>query len=851
MRFSWFWIVMIQVLCVGQLAHGAGIDRTLQQSKTLKAAGSYPEATDLLIKSLDSLKSNRGTDLELARILVTLTELSRTTLSFDIAVDYGHRALHKANEANSKELLCWIENRLSAIYFEKWNNDSARIYAERSIERFTSITHVDSNFAWVLPSSKILISAVYRNAGDFQGSKSILEEIMEDIESGTTAETEYPIVYFNLMLAYIGVDSNEAAIEVGVQGFEKAEAFKNYAMVRQFTERLIHLYEAKEDYKSTLFYQRKMTESIFFVHDFQKIADLKIKLAQYEYKEKQRNNQLLAADLQNKDAQNKLFGGLILLFLALGVSIFFLYRKSQKVNQRLNYQNELIEKQRKELMVLDEAKSRFFANVSHELKTPLSLILGPLDQIVRQENLPPSTKGNFDLAYGNVNRLQELVNEILDLTKLDTNKLVLKTRPLYFKKFIYRIFHSFKALAENKGLSMSFDAQLADELCLNLDKDKFEKVLSNLLSNAVKYSAEGSAITLKVSYADGVLTSIVTDQGFGMNEEDANRIFERFFQGTNKSKEGGLGIGLSLSKEYAKLMGGDIALKTTEGKGSQFIFHTKTDVVEGALDEASVEILEHTSLLEGISRHKNATILLVEDNHEMRAFIKSILAPMVKVLEAPNGNKALMVLEHKKVDLILSDVMMPELDGFELLAAVKANTSWKVTPFIMITAKSDLESKLTALQEGVDDYIQKPFVASELIARIQNVLDNVQLRKEETNLETESPLTEKADDQLIDKAKKTVLENAHLNDFNVLLLAQELSMSERTLYRALKLSTGLTPNNFIKEVKLKKARTLLEQESYRSVAEVAQAAGFKTRSSFTTQFVQRFGKKPSDYLQSV
>lgn len=224
---------------------------------------------------------------------------------------------------------------------------------------------------------------------------------------------------------------------------------------------------------------------------------------------------------------------------------------------------------------------------------------------------------------------------------------------------------------------------------------------------------------------------------------------------------------------------------------------------------------------------------------------------MVKVLEAPNGNKALAVLEHKKVDLVLSDVMMPEVDGFELLAIVKAKASWKTIPFIMITAKSDLESKLAALQEGVDDYIQKPFVASELIARIQNVLDNVQLRKEETEPGTTMLPAEKADDQLIGKAKKTVLENAHLDDFNVLLLAQELSMSERTLYRALKTSTGLTPNNFIKEVKLKRARTLLEQETYRSVAEVARAAGFKTRSNFTTQFVQRFGKKPSDYLQSV
>ena len=805
----------------------AQIEQVISQSQKLKEKGDYSAVVHLLTYSLDSLKGKEGADDDdQLKVLIALAETNRAALQFDLGLEYAYVGLTKANVSTNPELTAWLYNRMSAIHFEKHKNDSARFYANQSLNALEEVSRISSKFQWIAPSSALLLGAVERSTGNYKAALSSLDQLLKRVESDTSLNHQLPTIYFNYAITYEQLGNPEKAIEYAKKGYEYASEQESYPMIRQNCGVLMRMYAELDDFKEVVIWQERTYNAAAKIHWVNDIDALKNQISEYEFKDKQRKNQLLAADLRQKQTQIKWSIALIVVFLGLGLGIFLLYRRSQKVNVQLNFQNELIEKQRKELMVLDEAKSRFFANVSHELKTPLSLILGPLDQITHQQELPANLKGNFDLAYGNVNRLQELVNEILDLTKLDTNKLSLRKRPLYLKKFIYRIFYSFQSLAETKNQEMNLEGEIADDLCLNLDKDKYEKVISNLLSNAIKYSPEQTSIALRLEYTNQELKVVVTDDGVGMSDEDAGQIFERFFQGENKSKEGGLGIGLSLSKEYAQLMGGDIALKTEKGKGSEFTFTVQAEESEGALDEASVEILEHTSLLDRIGSHKNAVVLLVEDNHEMRAFIKSILSPIVKVIEAANGKKALELLERRAVDLVVSDIMMPEMDGFELLATAKQDTNWKSIPFIMITAKSDLESKLIALKDGVDDYIQKPFLASELIARVQNVLDNVALRRAEKPIIEDSPDIGSADDQLIERVKKKIIDNMHLDDFGVTLLADELAMSERTLYRSLKTSTGLTPNNFIKEVKLKRARTFLESESYRSVAEVAHASGF-------------------------
>ena len=844
-KYVWM-CIFILLFCLPQPGNSRNedpLDKVLRISKEAKSNGDYLQSSTLLLEALDSIKSRSESITDLLRILISLTEANRSALRFDRALEYAYRGLRKANESHHQELTSWLYNRMGAVHFEMNQIDSARHYASASIAAYYSIENVPDEYQWILPSSALLNSALARSAKDYTEALGILEKLSEEITKDSSRMTELPLIYLNYAFTHNDMGNVENAIDYAKKGYELADQLNNPSMRRQHSGLLVDLYVKLEDYKNGMEWLGKMYQSVDEIHDAGKIKELELQLSQYEYRDKQQKNQLLEADLKEERTQNTIFGVVGLLFLILAIAVFLLYRKARQANSLLTHQKELIERQTKELMVLDEAKSRFFANVSHELKTPLSLILGPLNQMHSYETLPPSIRGNLDLAFNNTQRLQELVNEILNITKLDTNKLELKNKPLYLKKFVYRLFHSFKTLAEAKGQQLHIESTVTDELCIEIDRDKLEKVLSNLLSNAIKYSGEGSEIVFTIEYSAPQLTCRVADNGHGMTQEDAQHIFERFYQGNKKAREGGLGIGLSLSKEYALLMGGDLKVKSVPSQGTTFTFTARAEQQEG-IDESSIEIIETTSLLEGIATHREAQVLLVEDNHEMRVFIKSLLVPYMKVVEAPNGKKALQLIQNRSFDLILSDVMMPEMDGMELLDAIKSDEKLKWLPIIMITAKGDIETKITALQEGVNDYVQKPFLASELLARVLNILNNARERKDAQKAVMATEVVE----DLTDKARDIVIQNINNDVFDVPMLADELTMSERTLFRSLKSITGLTPNSFIKEIKLKYALNLLEREAYKTVNEVAEASGFKNRSTFTTLFTRRFGTKPSQYI---
>lgn len=827
------------------------IERPLSESRRLKESGNYSEAITLLLSTIDSLKTHKGQEQEVVKVLISLAELNRASLSFDLALPYAYRARKRAMRLDESHLLAWVDNRLSAIHFEKWNNDSALYYAQSSQVYLSRLNIIPEEYLWIKASTSILLGAAYRTQKEYEAAKEIFYRAIDGVSKGDIPQTELPIIYFNLSLTLELEDSIDQALKTGVFAYELAEKNNDQGMRRQLAESLVRLYKSQEDYKSALEYLGALHDAAIKIHDSHKMGDLKVKLAQYEYREKEQTNQLLSSSLREKKLQNNVFIGLGILFLLFGLVVFFLYRNTRKANKVLNQQNALIERQRKELMVLDEAKSRFFANVSHELKTPLSLILGPLNQISESEYLPNSIKGNLDLAWANTQRLRELVDEILDLTKVETNKLELKRKPLVFKKFIYRLFYSFQTLAESNGQTMELTTDISDTLCLDMDKDKYEKVVSNLLSNAVKYSGKGSHIQLTIALSKQVLSCTVSDDGSGMTPENTQRVFERFFQGNQGGYQGGLGIGLSLSREYAKLMGGDISAVSDLNEKTTFCFTVRVEETDALINSEPIAALESQTLLEGLKQNSNAHLLLVEDNYEMRTFIKSILAPYLKVSEAPNGKVALEMLQKRTFDIIISDIMMPEMDGFELFQATKSDERLKHVPFIMITAKGDVETKINALNEGVTDYLQKPFLTHELVARVQNILNNVRVIKEINDaFPLEVEVTSVAPEETRHRARQVVLTHLKNEQFDVPALADEMLMSERTLYRNLKSSTGLTPNNFIKEIKLRYARTLLEKESHRSVNEVAEIAGFKNRATFTRLFSKRFGVNPSYYHQT-
>ncbi|MCB0737389.1 MAG: response regulator [Bacteroidetes bacterium] len=559
----------------------------------------------------------------------------------------------------------------------------------------------------------------------------------------------------------------------------------------------------------------------------------------------------------------------LVVLILLAVSILFIHlrtRTLQKQKQTLESEVEkrtkkiredkkIIEHQAEELKSLDKMKNHFFANISHELRNPLTLIVGPVENLLSQKDIkvPEVVKAQMNLTLKNAKSLQKRVSEILALSKIDSGKMNLRLSSINVSSFVKRVVLSFESLALLKGAKLVFINDIDSELVAEVDVDNTEKIINNLLTNAIKHAPANTKIEVQLENLEHTVYCLtVTDQGKGVDRVEQDKIFDRYYQSKEGEKAGGTGLGLALSSELAHLMGGKIELDKTYNEGARFKFIFKANTSkQGAktedfiVDDKALNF-ETTPNIDLKSTHYNANILVVDDNEEMRFYIKSILGANARIYEAENGREALNVLSKRKIDLITSDLMMPEMDGMELLEALKANEETKNIPVIMVTARADDADKLTALEIGVNDYITKPFYARELLARVNNLLSKAANRIEANN-EQEPISTD--DDLQIDKILEAIKANISNNEFNVVDLAEQVGYSERQLRRNIKRLKGVTPNTLIKELKLTQARTFLEQQQYATVAEVMYACGFKSAGHFTKDYFNRFGKKPSEYFE--
>ncbi len=564
--------------------------------------------------------------------------------------------------------------------------------------------------------------------------------------------------------------------------------------------------------------------------------------------------------------------------LALGASVFYiikrntrvLLKRQQELETIVDERTEEIRLQAEELKELDKVKSNFFANISHELRTPLTLILGPLSYIL--DNPKEWEKENIQkqllVMQRNGKSLMQLIEEILDLSKLEANKLELMEEGTPVIQFFEYLFFVFEPQFQTQGLDYELILDVQEDLHVLMDRKKVEKVLNNFLSNAIKFTPQKGKVTLGVTETNSDLQIHVSDTGKGIHPKDLPHIFERFYQSKQADQKlyGGTGIGLALVNEFAQLMGGRSYAESKLGVGSNFYFELPKKVV--AQEKLLVpQISELPSEEEVFSIGSDFTILIVEDNHDMREFIHQLLHKKYKqVLLAHNGAEGLEILKEHGTDihLIVSDVMMPEVDGLTMLKAIKGNPEWRGIPVVMLTALAAERDKMTALTIGVDDYLTKPFSVPELLIRVQNLLFNYHQRLDWQSspefLEQQSETHEKNDSkvEIIAKEKEWVdeltsfVENAlSESNLNVDSLATAFFLSSRQLNRKLKAITGLSPAKFIKEIRLQSARKKLEMGAAISVTEVAYDVGFENVSTFSSVFKNRFGKSPSTYLLKV
>ncbi len=521
---------------------------------------------------------------------------------------------------------------------------------------------------------------------------------------------------------------------------------------------------------------------------------------------------------------------------------------------------------------IDAIKSKFFANISHEFRTPLSLILGPinqsLDAIPSSEELAEDTeipvKGRYlKVMKRNALRLKNLIDQILDLSKLDQREMALEMQKGDIIQFIRVIVFSFESLADRKHIRLRthFPATIENAV---FDQDKLEKILTNLLSNAFKFTPEHGEVNVQVADTGRELKIRVADTGSGMKAADAAQVFDRFYQ-VEGTYDQGSGIGLSLVKELVELHRGQISVDTVEGRGTTFklvlpylessfhpheIISLPKPLTRPAMQAEDLMLQEEESPSQ-IDLGKDAPLLLiVEDNPDLRQYIADQLKPSYRILLAKNGKEGQQLAEQYLPELIISDLMMPLMNGLELCNAIKKEIKTSHIPFILLTAKADQEAKIKGLQTGADDYLTKPFDGRELDLRVKNILEQRQRWREKMAaqlpfLPTVDVGLCSMDEQFVQAVIAEIEKNIDNEYFSVEDLASAVGFSRSQLSRKLKGLSNKTPNQLIREIRLTKAQQLLEQK-VGTVSEIAFQVGYSNLSYFSKSYKEAFGVSPSE-----
>ena len=547
-------------------------------------------------------------------------------------------------------------------------------------------------------------------------------------------------------------------------------------------------------------------------------------------------------------------------------------RRSIIYKERLQAQLQLEHLELTKMQELDQLKSRFFANISHEFRTPLTLIISPLKSLYLDET-KNEYKKQMRMMIRNAERLLRLINQILDLSKLESGSVKLKASEQDLVKFIKPIAFSFSTYADKQFITYKTNLP-KQPIYLYFEQDKLEKVFSNLLANAIKYTPEFGEVSLTVQKKDEYAEIIIADSGIGIPQDQVSYIFNRFYRAQHKVSQKGTGIGLALTRELVELHKGKIEVSSIEGRGTTFrvllpLGHKHLEPAEISEDriihQANTDNYEHEDLLteqnpvskssENLKTENNLPLVLIaEDNADMLAFISSYLESEYRILECSNGKEALDLALEQIPDIIISDIMMPEMDGYQLCQLLKNDEKTSHIPVILLTAKASDESVEQGFELGANYYVTKPFNPKLLALRIKNILKSRKMFKEQVlnnktiNLEPKHVVISSADENFIKKAVGFVEDNMDNSELQVEDLCTYLGMSKIQLYRKLKGLIGQSANEFIRTIRLKRAAQLLKQQNL-TIAEVTYQVGFNDLQYFRQCFKKQYGVNPSEFAQ--
>ena len=816
------------------------------------------------LRTLEIAKEQNDTTL-IAKSSMAIAIILTKNKEYDEAITYFQFAY---DAFKRKKNLYWcgiVAVNMAKVYTDLKNFDAALVSCREAQSVFDSLP--------ILPQMMSVnnnMGAIYLRTGKID---SALYNYRKNVELADGNKVGSIVTTYNgLAKCYLEIKQYNKVIENSLLGLEAmpdgeaaSEKLQLYEMLALSYDKLGNTRKAFE-YSELKFLALKESRDL---QEAKKITELETK---YHYeKEKailesekilqkqESDRQLSARELQINIGLFVIVLILIILFL-----IFRMYQIKKKDNSLLQSSNNEIKYQAEQLKAMDSIKSRFFTNISHEFRTPLTLIKGPVDQL-EKEDLNPKNKKLLTTIKRNANRLLILINQILELSELQSENKALKLGKVNLNSFTKRVVGAFESLAESRNMELTCECDSESSIVV-IDEEAIEKILINLISNAFKFTVDKGRIAVHSEIRNGWLILVVKDTGIGIEEKELENIFEMFYH-TESDQSASSGIGLALINELIKNHQGKIDVQSQKNEGTEFTieipateeFYRQSNVVYEWQDEQVIKtnddwIDEMVTTTEGVNSTEESdksTILLVEDNKEIREYMSAILENKYSVLKAENGKVGVEMASQMIPDLIVSDIMMPEMDGFEAARLIKADEKTSHIPMILLTAKGDKDSKMEGLSLEIDDYLVKPFDQDELLQRINNLISNRKLLQNKfSNGMLKSPEAlniPSIDQQFVDRVRKIIEERLDDHELSVDELAREVGVSRSQLHRKIVALSGKSTSVFIRNIRLKKAYHLIEAKTG-TVSEISDQVGFSSPSYFNKCFKELFGVTPKHVM---
>jgi signal transduction histidine kinase/DNA-binding response OmpR family regulator len=834
--------------------------------------------------------------------------------NLDMAMIYYMKILNKSH-LKFDYLEAGILNDIGKLYIAKGNDSLALDYTTKSLAISRKI-----NYKHQISESYKNIGTIYMHQGELQKAidnftycynlgcdkcpKIKFHSALIDIADAYLKlnQKDSALLYYNesLKLAnefdykpdqtlsklkignFYRVSNNLLSEKYYKKAFQFAQLSNDIHVLKDVADTLSSYYRNKQNFRAAFEYQsiaRTMEDSIAKIEHQESMADWEMK---FEFdklnKENEAKAQLSVVEIKRQKVFRNSAIMMSVLLVLFGFVAFTSYRRKRKDNILLYEQKKQIEEKNEEILaqveeitaqkdeierisnelhLADEMKLRFFANISHEFRTPLTLILNPAKNLLETMPLNGEYKKQVEYIYTNAQKLVDLTNQIMDLQKLDAGKLKLNPEKDDIIEYCIGVVSSFESLCDSKEVSINLETSHKSATAL-FDKDKTGKIINNLLSNAIKYCFEKTMINVQLFISNCEFNLTVSDKGIGIPADLINNVFKRYFQASVSNNPTGTGIGLAYVKELVSFLNGNVTIDSIENKGTTVkvafpmeILNTVDDgkltiKIAGNIKRPEVVDFDLSEYLE--NTNSKELILIVEDNDELREFISKLFRDNYKVLLAKDGQEGIQAAIKHTPDIIISDVMMPRKNGYELCSTLKNDEHTSHIPILMLTAKDNTQSSLEGYQTGADDYMLKPFDNEILTLKVKNILStraavSRQFNSEQNILPNAGSYSD-IDKEFMKKCIRIIEENIAETDFSVDILASKLAFSRSNLYRKIMMLTTLNPAELIRNIRMQYAARLLKTTPLR-VNEIAMEVGYDSPTKFSQAFKKHHGVLPS------